>query len=213
MKHDGLKVFAFAETSSTEQIDKAKNCMEGKEIQGRKLRVRSSKDSDKKRDKEKRDAVRMERRRSRSRYKPLKREDTKLHLVAAFHSFLCRQIQHVEEGEQQEFVEQLETAKTALQSAFKLPEDVTKLKVPRDLEDIFFRDVREDIKPETVERYSDNKEDNDDDDNKRKNSANGNDESEETSRDNEDVVGDVYDEENDLDDVLAAAEEGFTLDD
>merc|ERR1712019_156108 len=52
LKHDGLKVFAFAETDSVEEIEKAKSTMEGVEIQGRKLRVRSSKDTDKKRGKE-----------------------------------------------------------------------------------------------------------------------------------------------------------------
>ena len=40
LKHDGLKVFAFAETDSVEEIEKAKGSMEGVEIQGRKLRVR-----------------------------------------------------------------------------------------------------------------------------------------------------------------------------
>ena len=40
LKHDGLKVFAFAETDSAEEIEKAKGSMEGVEIQGRKLRVR-----------------------------------------------------------------------------------------------------------------------------------------------------------------------------
>ena len=40
LKHDGLKVFAFAETDSVDEIEKAKGSMEGVEIQGRKLRVR-----------------------------------------------------------------------------------------------------------------------------------------------------------------------------
>ena len=54
--------FAFAETDSSEQIELAKSSMEGVEIQGRKLRVRSSKDSDKKRDREKRQDGRADRR-------------------------------------------------------------------------------------------------------------------------------------------------------
>ena len=54
--------FAFAETASSEQIELAKSSMEGVEIQGRKLRVRSSKDSDKKRDREKRQDGRANRR-------------------------------------------------------------------------------------------------------------------------------------------------------
>merc|ERR1719412_98222 len=44
LKHDGHKVFAFAETSSEEEIQKAIKGMDSKEIQGRRLRVRSSKD-------------------------------------------------------------------------------------------------------------------------------------------------------------------------
>merc|ERR1711953_436835 len=44
LKHDGHKVFAFAETSSEEEIQKAIKAMDSKEIHGRRLRVRSSKD-------------------------------------------------------------------------------------------------------------------------------------------------------------------------
>ena len=66
LKHDGHKVwvenlkwtfspifrefvffrFAFAETSSEEEIQKAIKAMDSKEIHGRRLRVRSSKDKD-----------------------------------------------------------------------------------------------------------------------------------------------------------------------
>ena len=38
--------FAFAETSSEEEIQKAIKAMDSKEIHGRRLRVRSSKDKD-----------------------------------------------------------------------------------------------------------------------------------------------------------------------
>merc|ERR1712203_144759 len=48
LKHDGHKVFAFAETSSEEEIQKAIKAMDSKEIHGRRLRVRSSKDKDRK---------------------------------------------------------------------------------------------------------------------------------------------------------------------
>ena len=40
--------FAFAETSSEEEIQKAIKAMDSKEIHGRRLRVRSSKDKDRK---------------------------------------------------------------------------------------------------------------------------------------------------------------------
>ena len=40
--------FAFAETTSEEEIQKAIKAMDSKEIHGRRLRVRSSKDKDRK---------------------------------------------------------------------------------------------------------------------------------------------------------------------
>merc|ERR1719210_2432791 len=46
LKHDGHKVFAFAETDNEEEIQKAIKAMDSKEIHGRRLRVRSSKDKD-----------------------------------------------------------------------------------------------------------------------------------------------------------------------
>merc|ERR1712235_71925 len=75
MKHDGLKVFAFAETESVDQIEKAKSAMEGVEIQGRKLRVRSSKDTDKKRNEERDKERREERDRKRKAREALKKDD------------------------------------------------------------------------------------------------------------------------------------------
>merc|ERR1711915_36243 len=82
MKHDGLKVFAFAETESVDMVEKAKNEMEGVEIQGRKLRVRSSKDTDKKKREEKKEEKKEEQ---------IEKEDVKKHLVTAFLSFLDRE--------------------------------------------------------------------------------------------------------------------------
>lgn len=48
LKHDGLKCFAFAETVSQEEVQKAVKSMESVEISRRRLRVRSAADKDKK---------------------------------------------------------------------------------------------------------------------------------------------------------------------
>jgi len=149
MKHDGLKVFAFAETESSEMIEKAKAEMEGVEIQGRKLRVRSSKDTDKKRREEKgaggsRDEWRSEKKRRVER-EPLRREEVTRHLIAAFVAFIDRELEKEGIEQTEEFKGLMEAAKTALNTAYNLPEDDS-LKVPRNIEDIFFRDVRNDIK-------------------------------------------------------------------
>merc|ERR1719300_1441176 len=45
LKHEGLKVFAFAETDCLNQVEKARRLMEGTVIQGRRLRVRSTKET------------------------------------------------------------------------------------------------------------------------------------------------------------------------
>merc|ERR1712110_462659 len=148
LKRDGLKVFAFAETDSLELIEKAKGTMEGVEIQGRKLRVRSSKDTDKKkneeREKEKREE-RAEERRKRQIRENLKSKDVTKHMVSAFVAFLGREFEAEEEDDR--FRDLVDTAKTALITAYNLPEDES-LAVPRKIEDIFFRDVRYDIKIE-----------------------------------------------------------------
>merc|ERR1719270_2283345 len=149
MKHDGLKVFAFAETESSEMVEKAKAEMEGVEIQGRKLRVRSSKDTDKKRREEKgtggsRDEWRSEKKRRVER-EPLRREEVTKHLIAAFVAFIDRELEKEGIEQTEEFKGLMEAAKTALNTAYNLPEDDS-LKVPRNIEDIFFRDVRNDIK-------------------------------------------------------------------
>jgi len=155
MKHDGLKVFAFAETESSEMVEKAKTEMEGVEIQGRKLRVRSSKDTDKKRREEKRagsnnrDDWRSEKKRRMER-EPLKREEVTRHLIAAFVAFIDRELGRDGNEQSEEFKGLMEAAKTALSTAYSLPEDDS-LRVPRNIEDIFFRDVRNDIKVDRPE--------------------------------------------------------------
>jgi len=156
MKHDGLKVFAFAETESSEMVEKAKTEMEGVEIQGRKLRVRSSKDTDKKRREEKsaggsssREDWRSEKKRRIER-EPLKREEVTRHLIAAFVAFIDRELSRDGIEQSEEFRGLMEAAKTALSTAYSLPEDDS-LRVPRNIEDIFFRDVRNDIKVERPE--------------------------------------------------------------
>lgn len=154
MKHDGLKVFAFAETESVEMVEKAKAEMEGVEIQGRKLRVRSSKDTDKKRREERgggsgRDDRRSEVKR-RVQREPLKREEVTRHLVAAFVTFIDRELGREGTDQTEEFKGLMEAAKTALNTAYSLPEDDS-LKVPRNIEDIFFRDVRTDIQRDRPE--------------------------------------------------------------
>jgi len=130
MKMDGLKVFAFAETDSTEAIEKAKKTMEGKEIEGRKLRVRSSKDSDKKKGNETRRENRGEERAQEQKLL-ITREDTTKHLVQAFHDFLGRQLE-VNHSDV-EFRGEIESARTALAFAYSLPKDDS-LKVSRKIE-------------------------------------------------------------------------------
>merc|ERR1719342_269213 len=137
MKMDGLKVFAFAETDSTEQVEKAKRMMEGKEIEGRKLRVRSSKDSDKKKESESRRGRRGEERKL-----VITREDTTKHLVQAFHDFLGRQLEG--NPDDVEFRGEIESARTALAFAYSLPKDDS-LKVSRKIEDTFYREAREEL--------------------------------------------------------------------
>lgn len=174
MKADGLKVFAFAETDSLDMVEKAKNEMEGIEIQGRKLRVRSSKDTDKKKRERERGggapsaASGSEKKK---RLEPLKKEDVTRHLVTAVVGFIDRQLSIKVEEQTEEFRGLMEAAKTAMSTAYNLPED-NSLAVPRNLEDIFFRDVREDKKVvESVRSEKDKKdeesgqEDEDDDGN------------------------------------------------
>lgn len=116
-------------------MQKAKRVMEGKEIEGRKLRVRSAKDSDKKKSNE---TTRENRGDERAQEQKLviTREDTTKHLVQAFHDFLGRQL----EGNHSnvEFRGEIESARTALAFAYSLPKDDS-LKVSRKIEDTFYR--------------------------------------------------------------------------
>ena len=116
-------------------MQKAKRVMEGKEIEGRKLRVRSAKDSDKKKSNE---TTRKNRGDERTQEQKLviTREDTTKHLVQAFHDFLGRQL----EGNHSnvEFRGEIESARTALAFAYSLPQDDS-LKVSRKIEDTFYR--------------------------------------------------------------------------
>merc|ERR1712012_752317 len=86
LKHDGHKVFAFAETSSEEEIQKAIKAMDSKEIHGRRLRVRSSKDKD---HNDKAEAARKKFQPKRE----LTENDVTKHLVFAFMGFLGRQME------------------------------------------------------------------------------------------------------------------------
>eukprot|EP00092_Neocalanus_flemingeri_P013775 GFUD01014857.1.p1 GENE.GFUD01014857.1~~GFUD01014857.1.p1 ORF type:complete len:740 (+),score=255.93 GFUD01014857.1:41-2260(+) len=153
------KVFAFAETESAEMVEKAKSEMEEVEIQGRKLRVRSSKDMNKKR--EDGGSGRDEQKRRNDR-EPLKKEDFTRHLVASFVSFIERDLTASKEGHHgtEKFRVLIEGAKTDLSAAYSLPEDET-LKVPRNIEDIFFRDARNAITVENVEEKEVGDDDND----------------------------------------------------
>ena len=110
--------------------------MAGKEIEGRKLRVRSSKDSGK----ETRNGSIREReedkRVQQKQMMVITREDTTKHLVQAFHDFLGRQL----EGNlgKVEFRGKVESARKALAIAYSLPKDDS-LKVSRKIEDTFYR--------------------------------------------------------------------------
>jgi len=147
LKHDGHKVFAFAETSSEEEIQKAIKAMDSKEIHGRRLRVRSSKDKDRndKKDNDKKSAPRK---------RELAIEDVTRHLVCAFNGFLSRQA--AAEGLDEEKKGKMELVQEILKEIYELPDDDT-LNISRDLELIFLQNNRreipvpkEDIKEEPV---------------------------------------------------------------
>merc|ERR1719312_1824808 len=206
MKHDGLKVFAFAETESSEMVEKAKTEMEGVEIQGRKLRVRSSKDTDKKRREEKRagsnnrDDWRSEKKRRVER-EPLKREEVTRHLIAAFVAFIDRELGRDGNEQSEEFKGLMEAAKTALSTAYSLPEDDS-LRVPRNIEDIFFRDVRKDIKE--IKEEKDEGHGADDDGNWKRR---GRGKDEDTGDEEEEDEEEIDDGNNDLENAIAKEEE------
>ena len=173
-----------------------------------------------------------------ARRSPLRREDTTRHLVAAVVAFLGRQ------GDQEAFLARqgdqeggedrraaLQAASDSLTEVYSLPGD-SSLAVPRKLEDIFFRDVREEVR---VERgrgarggrqggdggnwKRNSKEEEDEEEVKhevkveKQESLNVEEEEEKDEGDEEDEEPEDLDTETDLDHGLAAAEEGFTLDD
>jgi len=190
MKSDGHKVFSFAEVADQKAIDLAIENMDGKEIQGRRLRVRGSKktgnkaeaassssrsaSSHNKEKESKKDDRPKEKEKEREKTKQKEKkpwipklEDSRLHLVNAFIQFIKREIK-CEEGGSSEMVSMLETCNDALTQAYNIPDDDS-LKVTRDIEDIFFKAVRLELKPpkeneQDEEKIEDVKE-NDDNDN------------------------------------------------
>jgi len=149
LKHDGHKVFAFAETSSEEEIQKAIKAMDSKEIHGRRLRVRSSKDKDRK------DREAAERKRPAPK-RELTEEDVTRHLVFAFNGFLDRQAN--KESVDEEKKKKFEEAKNLLKEAFEIPDDDS-LKISRNLELIFLHNNRREIPvPQAAEEPKDEKE-------------------------------------------------------
>ena len=208
--------------------------MEGVEIQGRKLRVRrseirmivsvdiintfifisSSKDTDKK--KRPGDAG-SDLRGEEKQKEILKKEDVKLHLISAFVSFLGREIESEISESDDRFRGLVDTARSALVTAYNLPEDES-LKVPRNIEDIFFRDVRNDVKiekPAAVEAKKEEveqeEEDNDDDEGNWKRRGRDDDDDDETL--NNDNGGD--DQETELKEAgcdTGGSEEAFVND-
>ena len=97
------------------------------------------------RDKEKREE-RAEERRKRQIQENLKTKDVTKHLMTAIVSLLGREFEAEEEDDN--FRDLLDTAKTAIMTAYNLPEEDESLAVPRKLENIFLRDVRYDVKIE-----------------------------------------------------------------
>lgn len=103
----------------------------------------------------------------------MKKDDVKKHLVTAFVAFLGREFEAEAATENDRFRDLVDTAKTALITAYDLPEDDS-LAIPRNIEDIFFRDVRNDVKivkvkveetdVEVKQEKVDQEEDNDEDD-------------------------------------------------
>lgn len=138
LKHDGLKVFAFAETKSKEEVAKAVKLMDSQEINGRRLRVRSS------HAKEKKDQDASPKRKPR---RELCVDDVTRHLAFAFNEFLERQKNNDGVDENKQAV--LRQAKELIASAFDLPEEENdeSLKISRHLELIFMQNNRREIQP------------------------------------------------------------------
>jgi len=136
LKHDGHKVFAFAETTSEDEIQKAIKAMDSKEIHGRRLRVRSSKDKDRK------DKLAAEEKRKPPPKRELTVDDVSRHLVFSFNGFLDRQAK--KDGLEEEKMKKIEQAKDLLKEAFDIPDDDS-LKISRNLELIFLHNNRREI--------------------------------------------------------------------
>lgn len=136
LKHDGHKVFAFAETTSEDEIQKAIKAMDSKEIHGRRLRVRSSKDKDRK------DKLAAEEKRKPPPKRELTVDDVSRHLVFSFNGFLDRQAK--KDGLEEDKMKKIEQAKDLLKEAFDIPDDDS-LKISRNLELIFLHNNRREI--------------------------------------------------------------------
>lgn len=152
MTGDGNKVFAFVEVPKQEMVEKAKRSMDDKLIEGRRIIVRGTKLAEE----QKREAERASRKGRNHQQDDKKRnreqkpripkvEDSKNHLVTAFIEFIDREIKKQTGEENQDTMGLLEASKTALKAAFGLPDDDT-YKTPREIEDIFFKAARLDIK-------------------------------------------------------------------
>merc|ERR1712156_1325592 len=131
LKHDGHKVFAFAETTSEEEIQKAIKALDSKEIDGK-----GTGTAERKRPPPKRE---------------LTEDDVTRHLVFAFNGFLDRQAN--KESIDDDKKKQIEDAKTMLKEAFDIPDDES-LKISRNLELIFLHNNRREI-PVPVEENKD----------------------------------------------------------
>ena len=83
----------------------------------------------------------------------------KKHLVAAFVSFLEKEFESDSVDEQVKEV--IDAARTSLTTAYDLPNDDS-LKIPKDLEDIFFREAKHHVKieKEKIDSRADIKEEN-----------------------------------------------------
>ena len=131
----------------------------------------SSKDTDKKK-REARDTGTVVRNKEEKKKEPIEKEDVKKHLVAAFVSFLDREFESESVDEQSK--ELIDAARSSLSTAYDLPEDDS-FKIPKQIEDIFFReakhlvkiekpdvDVKKEITEENAEENEEFKEEDDD---------------------------------------------------
>ena len=131
----------------------------------------SSKDTDKKK-REARDTGTVVRNKEEKKKEPIEKEDVKKHLVAAFVSFLEREFESESVDEQSK--ELIDAARSSLSTAYDLPEDDS-FKIPKQIEDIFFReakhlvkiekpdvDVKKEITEENAEENEEFKEEDDD---------------------------------------------------